>query len=302
MIFLTKDKPFTWEWVKNYSLIILGAFIMASGYVYFITPFKIVPGGVFGISIVIHYMTQGLFAFAPDGLPVGAMGLIMNIPLTIVGVRILGPRFGFKTVVGFFLVSAFIDFQTYFWGDKPLVPDDALLSAIFGAVLIGFGLGIIFRSKATTGGSDILAMIFQKYTKLPVGQLLIYIDSVIVLFGLIVFKDWKIPLYSWLVIFITGKVIDATMQGINYNKAMFIISDHYEEIRIKIIENLSRGATSIPIKGMYKGTERNMIFVNVPRREMVILMQYIKEIDKNAFLTVFDAYDIYGEGFKPFDD
>ena len=275
---------------------------MASGYVYFITPFKIVPGGVFGISIVIHYITQGFFAFAPDGLPVGAMGLIMNIPLTIIGVRILGPRFGFKTVVGFFLVSAFIDFQTYFWGDKPLVPDDALLSAIFGAVLIGFGLGIIFRSKATTGGSDILAMIIQKYTKLPLGQLLIYIDSVIVLFGLVVFKDWKIPLYSWLVIFITGKVIDATMQGINYNKAMFIISDHYEEIRIKIIENLSRGATSIPIKGMYKGTERNMIFVNVPRREMVILMQYIKEIDKNAFLTVFDAYDIYGEGFKPFDE
>ena len=275
---------------------------MASGYVYFITPFKIVPGGVFGISIVIHYITQGLFAFAPDGLPVGAMGLIMNIPLTIIGVRILGPRFGFKTVVGFFLVSAFIDFQTYFWGDKPLVADDVLLSAIFGAVLIGFGLGIIFRSKATTGGSDILAMIIQKYTKLPLGQLLIYIDSVIVLIGLAVFKDWKIPLYSWLVIFITGKVIDATMQGINYNKAMFIISDHYEEIRVKIIENLSRGATSIPIKGMYKGTERNMIFVNVPRREMVILMQYIKEIDKNAFLTVFDAYDIYGEGFKPFDD
>ena len=135
-------------------------------------------------------------------------GLILNIPLTIIGVKILGPRFGVKTVVGFVLASVFIDVLSYFWGDKPLVADDVLLSAVFGGVLVGFGLGLIFRSKATSGGSDIIAMIFAKYTRLPVGQLLIYVDSVIVLLGLVVFRDWKIPLYSWIVIFITGKVID----------------------------------------------------------------------------------------------
>jgi uncharacterized membrane-anchored protein YitT (DUF2179 family) len=302
MIFLPKDKVFSKEWFKNYILVIVGAFIMASGYVFFITPYKIVPGGVFGISIVIHYLTQGVFSFAPNGLPIGIMGLIMNIPLTIIGVRILGPRFGVKTVIGFSLTSAFIDLQTLFWGNAPLVENDALLSTIFGGVLIGFGLGLIFKSKATSGGSDIIAMILRKYTKMPLGQLLIYVDSVIVLIGLIAFRDWKIPLYSWLTIFITGKVIDATMQGVNYNKAMFIISDKYEEIRAKILDDLSRGATAIPIKGMYKGVERKMIFVNVTRREMVILQQYIKEVDKNAFLTVFDAYDVYGEGFKPFDE
>ena len=302
MTFLPKDKVFSKDWFKNYLLIIIGAFIMASGYVYFITPYKIVPGGVFGISIVIHYMTQGIFSFAPDGLPVGTMGLIMNIPLTILGVKILGPRFGVKTVIGFSLASAFIDLQTYFWGSKPLVENDALLATISGGVLIGFGLGLIFKSNATSGGSDIIAMIIRKYTKMPLGQLLIYVDSVIVLLGLIVFKDWKIPLYSWLAIFITGKVIDATMQGVNYNKAMFIISDKYEEIRVKILEDLSRGATAIPVRGMYKGAERNMIFVNVTRREMVILQRFIKEVDKNAFLTVFDAYDVYGEGFKTFDE
>jgi uncharacterized membrane-anchored protein YitT (DUF2179 family) len=302
MTFLTKEKLFSTQWFKNYLLIIIGSFIMAAGYVYFITPYRIVPGGVFGISIVIHYLTQGMYSWAPEGLPVGAMGLIMNIPLTILGVRILGPRFGVKTVLGFFIVSFFIDAQTYFWGDKPLVENDPLLASIFGGVLVGFGLGLIFRSKATSGGSDIIAMIIAKYTRQSLGQLLIYVDSAIVLIGLIAFGDWKIPLYSWIVIFITGKVIDATMQGINYNKALFIISDKYEEIRQKILTDLSRGATAIPVTGMYEGKERKMIFVNLSRREMAILQQFIWEVDKEAFLTVFDAYDVFGEGFKPLNE
>lgn len=275
---------------------------MAAGYVFFISPYKIVPGGVFGISIVIHYLTEGLFSWAPEGLPIGAMGLIMNIPLTILGVKILGPKFGVKTVVGMFLVSGFIDLQTFFWGDQPLVENDPLLAAIFGGVLVGFGLGLIFKSKATSGGSDIIAMIIAKYTRQSLGQLLIYVDSLIVIVGLIAFGDWRIPLYSWIVIFITGKVIDATMTGINYNKALFIISDKYEEIREKILTDLSRGATAIPVKGMYEGQERNMIFVNLNRREMAILQQFIWEVDKDAFLTVFDAYDVFGEGFKPLNE
>jgi len=299
MAFITKEKIFSRQWFKNYLLIIVGSFILAAGFVYFITPYKIVPGGVFGISIVIHYLTIGTFSWAPDGLPVGTMALIMNIPLTILGVKILGPKFGIKTVVGFFLTSAFVDLQTFFWGNKPLVENDPLLASIFGGVLVGFGLGLIFKSKATSGGSDIVAMIIQKYTRQSLGQLLIYVDSVIVLVGLIAFRDWRIPLYSWIVIFITGKVIDATMQGINYNKALFIISDKYEEIRIKILTDMSRGATAIPVKGMYEGQERNMIFVNLNRREMAILQQFIHEVDKDAFLTVFDAYDVFGEGFKP---
>lgn len=302
MAFITKEKLFSAQWFKNYLLIIIGSFIMAAGYVYFIAPYKIVPGGVFGISIVIHYLTVGIYSWAPDGLPVGIMGLIMNIPLTILGIKILGPKFGIKTVIGFILVSVFIDTQTYFWGDKPLVENDPLLASIFGGVLVGFGLGLIFKSKATSGGSDIVAMILAKYTRQSLGQLLIYVDSAIVLVGLIAFKDWRIPLYSWIVIFITGKVIDATMQGINYNKALFIISDKYELIREKILSDLSRGATAIPVKGMFEGQERNMIFVNLNRREMAILQQFIWEVDKEAFLTVFDAYDVFGEGFKPLNE
>jgi len=298
--FITNEKSFSWSWFKSYSLIVIGSFILAAGFVYFITPYKIVPGGVYGVCIVIHYMTKGVFAFAPAGLPIGTMGLLMNIPLTVVGVKILGPRFGFKTVIGFFLSSFFIDFLTYFWGDKPLVANDALLSSIFGGVLLGFGLGLIFRSKATSGGSDIIAMIVAKYTRLPLGQLMIYVDSSIVLIGLIAFKDWRIPLYSWIVIYITGKVIDTTLEGINYNKTLLIISEKYEEIREKILFDMHRGGTLINATGMYEGKERKLIFTNVSRREAYILQDFIKQIDPNAFVTIIDANEIIGDGFKSF--
>ncbi len=165
MKLLLKEKLFSRSWFINYTLIIIGSCIMAAGYVFFITPHRIVPGGVYGISIVIHYLTEGIFKFAPDGLPVGLMGLIMNIPLTIIGIRVLGPRFGIKTILGFFLTAGFIDLQMLVWGTVPLVEGDVLLSCIFGGVLIGFGLGLVFRSRATTGESDIVAMIFAKNTR-----------------------------------------------------------------------------------------------------------------------------------------
>ncbi len=296
---LNPAKKFTRRWFMEYSLILLGAFIMSVGFVYFITPYKFVPGGVYGIAIVVHYVTKGLLAFAPEGIPVGLMGLALDIPLTIIGTKILGPKFGIKTVVGFVAVSQFILLLTYFQGDKPLVDGDPLLSAIFGAALIGLGIGLMFRSKATSGGSDIIAMIFAKYTHLPVGQLLIYVDSVIVLLGLVIFRDWKIPLYSWLVIFITGKVIDTVIQGLSYEKTLFIISDKYDEIRDVIINELDRGGTFIQGSGMYKGTEKKIIFTVVSRKEMAVLKEYVHKVDPNAFLTVLNANEILGEGFKP---
>ena len=300
MVHFTKEVAFSKAWFKSYLFVLIGSFILASSFVFFVDPYKIVPGGVYGISIVIHYMTKGVFAFAPDGLPIGTMGLIMNIPLTLIGMRILGSRFGIKTVVGFVLSSFFIDLLTYFWGDVPLVKDQPLLSSIYGGVLMGFGLGIIFKSKATSGGSDIVGMILAKYTRLPLGQLMIYVDSTIVLLGLIFFKDWQIPLCSWIVIFISGKVIDATLQGINYHKTLLIISDKYEEIREKILFDIGRGGTLIKAEGMFEGKERKLIFTNVSRREAYILQDFIEEIDPNAFVTIIDANEIIGDGFKSF--
>lgn len=288
-VFIIKEKLFSRKWFLSYSLITVGAFILAAGFVLFITPYRIVPGGVYGISIVMHYLL---------GTPIGLVALCFDIPLTIIGIKFLGPRFGMKTVVGFSLTALFTDSLTFFWGFEPLVKDDALLSAIFGGVLTGIGLGLIFRAKATSGGSDIVAMIIAKYTRLPLGMLMIYVDSVIVLIGLAVFRDWKIPLYSWIVIFITGKVIDVVLEGVSYDKSVFIISDKYEEIRDKIINNLDRGGTYIDGKGMYNNAERRMIHTVVSRRELCLLEEYIHEIDPKAFLTVTDATEILGEGFK----
>jgi uncharacterized membrane-anchored protein YitT (DUF2179 family) len=288
-VFLIKEKPFSRKWFLSYSLITIGAFILATSFVLFITPNKIVPGGVYGISIVMHYLL---------GTPVGLVALCFDIPLTLLGIKFLGPRFGMKTVVGFSLTALFTDTLTFFWGFEPLVKGDALLSSIFGGVMAGLGLGLIFKAKATSGGSDIVAMILAKYTRLPLGVLMIYVDSVIVLVGLLVFRDWKIPLYSWIVIYITGKVIDVVLEGVSYDKSLFIISDRHEEIRDKIINNLDRGGTYIEGKGMYNMADKRIIFTVVSRRELGLLEEYIHEIDPKAFLTVTDATEILGEGFK----
>ena len=299
MAFLQNEKLFSLKWFKEYSFITIGSFILAAGFVFFISPHRIVPGGVYGIAIVVHYMTQGLFSFWPEGIPIGLFGLILNIPLTIAGIKILGPRFGVKTIIGFVLSSVFMDLITYMRadGDAPLV-QDVLLSCVFGAVLIGFGLGLIFKSRATSGGSDIIAMIIAKYTNLQLGQLLIYVDSAIVLLALAAFQDWQIPLYSWLVIYIAGRAIDITLEGSDYNKALFIISDKHEEIKNKILIDLERGGTYLHGTGMFSNQDKQIIYTVVSRREVAILEQFISQIDPNAFITVMDAREILGEGFQ----
>lgn len=304
MTFVQNEKIFSSKWFIAYALIVVGSFILAAGFVFFINPYNIVPGGVYGIGIVVHHLTADVFPFWPTGIPIGLFGLVLNIPLTIVGIKILGPRFGIKTVVGFVLTSIFMDLLTLVVGETdPLnLSGEIFMASIFGGVLIGFGLGLIFKSKATSGGSDIVAMIIGKYTGLPLGQLMIYVDSVIVLLGLFVFQDWKIPMYSWIVIFVTGKVIDITMQGMAYDKSLFIISKEFELIRNKIINDLERGGTYIPGKGMFNDDEKTIIFTVLNRRELAILQEYIHQVDPDAFVTVTDANEILGEGFKSLRD
>jgi uncharacterized membrane-anchored protein YitT (DUF2179 family) len=299
MAFLTKQKMFSPQWFIDYLLILTGSFILAVGFVFFVTPHKIVPGGVYGIAIIVHYMTRGMFTFWPDGFPIGLFGLILNIPLTIAGIKILGPRFGVKTIVGFILTSFFIDGISWLRpvSDAALV-NDVLLSSVFAGVLIGLGLGLIFKSRATSGGSDIIAMIIGKYTRLQLGKLMIYVDSVIVLTGLAAFQDWSIPLYSLIVIYITGRAIDMILEGAEYNKALLIISKKHPEIKNKILKDLERGGTYLRGEGMFTGEEKQIIYTVVSRREVAILQDYIGNIDPDAFITVMDAREILGEGFQ----
>jgi uncharacterized membrane-anchored protein YitT (DUF2179 family) len=293
-----KRRRYPKHWLFSYITVVIGAFIVALGYVYFITPYKIVPGGIYGVSIIIHYLTKGVFSFMPEGLPVGTMGLILDIPITLIGMRLLGSRFGLKNIFGLVMTSVFIDTLTAFHGYSPLIINDAMLSSVAGGALFGIGLGLIFRAKGATGGTDTIAMIIAKKTRLPLGQLLIYVDSVVVLLGLLAFGDWRIPFYSWIVIFITGRVIDGIMQGFGYDKALFIISEKHEEIRKKILIDLNRGGTYFLAEGMSGGKRKKVIYTNITRRELPSLIDYIKEIDPHAFLTVIDANEIIGHGFK----
>lgn len=298
MIQATKEKIYSSRWFLDYSMITVGSFIMAVGYVFFITPHKIVPGGVYGLGIIVHYLSKGM-AFWPEGFPIGLFNLLVNIPLTYVGIKMLGPRFGVKTVFGFVSSSIFMDAITLMRvvGDAPLV-QDVLLSCIFGGVLSGIGLGLIFKAKATSGGSDIVAMIITKYTRIPIGQMIIWVDTAIVFVALAAFKDWQIPLYSILVIYITGRAIDLLLQGASYNKAMIIISDEHEKIRDRIVIGLERGGTYLKGTGMYTNAEKNVIFTVVSRREVAILEEQIARIDPHAFITIMDANEILGEGFR----
>jgi len=282
--------------ILDYTLILLGAFILASGFVFFINPYNIVPGGVYGIGIVVHHLIPSI--------PVGTVGIALDIPLTFLGFRILGARFGVKTVLGFLLTGLIMNTLTHFIGDNdPLgLQDDLLLSSVFGGIVIGFGLGLIFKAKATSGGSDIVAMIGAKYSKISVGQMLIIIDSMIVLLGLAIFKDWKIPLYSWIVIFITGKVIDITIDGLNYERALVIVSDKHELIKEKILNTLERGGTYLNGEGMYSASEKRVIFTVVTRREVSALKTMINKIDPKAFMAVMETSEILGEGFKSLDE
>lgn len=261
---------------------------MSAGFVLFISPYKLVPGGVYGIAIILHHSL---------GLPIGIIGLALDIPLTLIGIKALGPRFGIKTVVGFISTAAWISLLEFTYGYKPLVVNEPLLSSIYGGALIGVGLGMVFKAKATSGGTDIIAMILAKYIKLPVGQLLIIVDSVVVIGGLMAFGDWKIPLLSWLIIFLVGKIIDTIVEGTGYDKSVMIISEKHEVIRDKILIDLNRGGTFLNGSGMYNGVDKKIIMTVINRREVIILKDFISKVDPDAFVMVSDTNEIMGDGF-----
>lgn len=286
-------KAFSRKGIKDIIMVFLGSLVMASGYVFFIVPYKIIPGGVYGIAIILHHTF---------GLPTGTSGLVMNIPLLIWGVKELGPRFGWRTIMGMTATSLLIDLITVFWGNDALIENDLLLSSLYGGVLIGAGLALIFMAKGTTGGSDIVAQILYKRSKMPMGQLLILIDTAVVILGVIMFKDIKLALYAIITIYVTGQVIDTMTTGMNHRKGAFIVSEKYNEIADYILKKLRRGATFFHSAGIYKNDEKEVIFTALSRRELVALQENIKKIDPNAFMTVIDIRDVRGEGFKSFSD
>ncbi|MDR0602875.1 MAG: YitT family protein [Bacteroidales bacterium] len=299
------DKKRRSKLIKDYLCIITGAFIIAVSYVFFITPHKIIPGGVYGISIILHYKTAGLFSLFPDGLPIGATSLCFNIPLVIIAFKVFGQGFLPRTVVTFVSTALFVDLLTFFsnhYGTGAIVKEDILLSCIYGSAILGFGVAMVLRAKGTSAGTDVLAKMLTRYTHIPIGYTLMIIDSIIVIGGLIAFGDWKIPMYSLFTVFVYGKAVDIFMQGLSFDKAIFIISDKNHLISEKIINNLHRGGTFFHGKGMYNGTEKEVIFTVINSRQVVALREYIHQIDPKAFITIIDATEILGEGFHSIED
>ena len=176
--------------------------------------------------------------------------------------------------------------------------DEVLLASIFGGVVIGIGAGLILKTRSSSGGTDVLSSILNKLTRKPIGMLQMTIDSVIVMCGLIVFQDWKVPFYSWLTIFLMGKVIDIVIQGYSSDKTFFIVSEKTEEIRHYILTELHRGGSIVPVNGMFNRSEKEMIMTVVNRKEVVTLQRAIFKIDPKAFTTIMEAKEILGEGFK----
>lgn len=292
-----REKIFSAQWFQTYATLFLGAMVIATGYTFFMTPYKIVPGGIYGISTILHYQF---------GFPIGMAALCFNLPLSIWGVKVLGKQFGVKTFICFLWVAMFADGMPlaleWLGVEHPSDPfqlqDEVLLASIFGGVIMGIGAGLILKTRSSSGGTDVLSSVLNKITRKPIGMLQMSIDSIIVVCGLLVFQDWKVPFYSWLSIFLMGKVIDIVLQGYSSDKTFFIVSEKSEEIRFYILKELHRGGSMIPVNGMYNRTEKEMIMTVVNRKEVVTLQRAIYKIDPNAFTTIMDAKEILGQGFK----
>ncbi len=290
------------KFLKDYAFIILGSFIVASGYVFFITPYKIIPGGVYGIAIVLHYLTEGMFAGLPEGLPIGMTALCFNIPLVFAAYKLLGAGSIPKTIATFVATAVFVDFLTLLQGQNQLVAGDSLLASIYGGVMIGIGVALIFRAKATSAGTDVLSKILTKYFRIPIGFSIIIVDSMVVLLGLIAFGDWAVPLYSWITIFVYGKVVDIMQTGLSTDRAVFIITQKSEDVGQMIINKLKRGGTYFHGKGIYNGEEREIVYTVVNSRQIPKLREHIHEIDPMAFITILPANETLGKGFKSLDE
>lgn len=270
--------------VLEYVYVIAGAAVIALGFNLFLLPNQVASGGVSGISTILN----GLF-----GWNAGLVQYAFNIPLFIAGVIILGKNFGAKSLVGTLTLPAIV-ILTQDWQPVTLNP---LLGAIFGGIVVGGGIGLVFKGKASTGGTDLLAQIITKYTGLTLGTSVLLIDGIIAVSAAVVF-DIEKGLYAIIGLYVTTKTIDIIQLGFSQSKMVYIISDQEEELRDTIYAQVNRGVTKVRAVGGYTQKERSMLLVVVYQTEFTRLKQVIQTVDPSAFVIVSDAYEVLGEGFK----
>lgn len=275
----------------NQTLVmILGVVLMAIGINLFFDPTNMVTGGVTGIAIIIKGLTRNWIA---GGVPLWFTNLFINIFLFMGSYKILGKDFLKKTIFATIMFSIAL----YFVPVIDIAKGDFLLASVFGGFFCGIGLGLVFSASSSTGGTDVLAAIVNRYFRdYTVAQIIMVIDGIVVIFGAIVYGI-DVTLYAVITVYITSKMMDAILEGLKFAKLALIISEGYDEIAQMILKDMGRGLTALPAKGMYSNVERQMLVCAVSKKEITMLMDIVSKNDPKAFMIVTDAREVLGEGF-----
>lgn len=276
-------------WLE-YLMIIVGTGLMSLAINSVFDASGMVTGGFSGIAIIIKAWTKGL---VNGGIPLWVTNCVLNIPLFFIAWRVKGFSFIKKAILGEISLSVWLAIQPVFH----LAGDDLLLAVLYGGVIQGVGIGLVFLGGGTTGGTDMMAAIIQKFLQhYSISQIMQIIDGAVVVVGMYVFGIHK-ALYAIIAVYLVTKVSDGLIEGLKFSKAVYIITEKPEEIAGMIMEDLDRGATGINVKGMYSGQDKLMLFVVVNKKEIVMLKEKVDEIDPQAFVIVTDAREVHGEGF-----
>ena len=274
--------------LKDFLYELAGAFIYSIGIQCFINPAQIAPGGMSGVSIMINHLT---------GFPIGTTSFLLNIPILFFGFRHLSRRLMYKTLFTLVLATIILDYiaAPYF----PVYVGNQLLGAVFGGLLMGTGLGIVFLRGATTGGTDVLSYLVQKrYPHIPIGKAILFIDCIILSASIFVFHNIETALYGLISLFCCTRIIDTIIYGTESGNMILIISDQYEEISKAIMHRIERGVTLLSSKGGYTGKNRPIILCALRRTEFAAVKRLTYSIDEKAFIIVSKADNIIGHGFQ----
>jgi uncharacterized membrane-anchored protein YitT (DUF2179 family) len=275
--------------LKEYFIITFGIFLLAISIEFFLLPNRLAAGGVSGIAIIVNY-------FIP-GLSVGMLVLIMNLILFIIAFIVIGNKFGAKTIYASLGLSGMLWVIEQFVTPEMIPTQDLFLAAVFGTLISGIGMGMIFNQNASTGGTDILAKILSKFVHLNIGKALLVVDFLVTLAAAVAFGA-EVGMYALLAVLANGFMIDYVIDGFNICKEITIISSKTEEISKYIIDELERGCTIFNGKGCYSGKPADILYTVLSRREFIRLKTFLRETDRRAFITVNDAHEVLGEGFK----
>lgn len=278
---------------KEFLMILLGVTILALGINWFTSPLGLVTGGLSGVTIIVKEVSEKTLGY---GIPLWITNFVLNIPLFAISIKQRGFKFAKKSLWSVVLLTCAL-WYTEFIPNVLDVQGDLLLGGVFGGAIIGLGIGIVLKAGATTGGTDMLATIIKfKHSRFPIAKVMLCIDAVIILAGMLIFGSMK-AMYAIIAVFITSKVITWVLEGLNYAKAAFIMSEKNEEIAHAIMNKIPRGVTGIKAKGMYTKADKDMLFVVVSQKEITRLRELVREIDANAFVTIADVREVLGQGF-----